>query len=81
MERIWRLGKVIAFILSLTAFVYVGYITSQKGRYQPNSNSIPGGIFSIIDTQTGRIYIYDPQEDIFYTYDSENQRLKKQVNK
>lgn len=77
MERIWKLAKAIAFILSLTAFVYVGYITSQKGRYQPNTSDR----FSVIDTQTGRISIYNPQQDIFYTYDSENQTLKKQVNK
>lgn len=77
MERVWKSGKAVAFILSLTAFVYVGYIISQKGRYQPNSSDR----FSVIDTQTGRISIYNPQQDVFYIYDSENQTLKKQVNK
>ncbi len=73
MERIWKLAKAFAFILSLTAFVYVGYITSQKGRYQLNS----GERFSVIDTQTGRISTYDHQQDIFYTYDFEKQTFKK----
>jgi hypothetical protein len=57
MERIWRLAKAIAFILSLTAFIYVGYVTSQKGRYQPGSD--PRGIFMIVDTQTGIIQYYN----------------------
>jgi hypothetical protein len=77
MERKWKLAKAVAFILSLIAFVYVGQIISQNGRYQPNPNS--GGAFSVIDTQTGRIYIYDPQADTFYKYDSENQTFKKQL--
>ncbi len=58
MERIWRLAKVIAFILSLTAFVYVGYMVSQNGRYQPGSD--PRGIFMIVDTQTGNVQYFIP---------------------
>ena len=79
MERIWRLAKAVAFIISLTAFVYVGYIISQKGRYQPLTN--PQALFTVIDTQTGHICVYDPQQEIFYTYDSGNQTLQKKVNK
>ncbi len=73
MENKWRLAKAVAFILSLTAFVYVGYITSQNGRYQPIPDSEAGGQFIIIDTQTGCINAYSPQDDVFYKYDSVNQ--------
>ncbi|WP_140484757.1 hypothetical protein [Flavobacterium sp. GSA192] len=73
MEKAWKSCKVIAFILSLTAFVYVGYMISQKGRYQP----IPNTVLSVIDTQTGVIYLHDLRENIYYKYDSQNQSLKK----
>lgn len=79
MERIWRLAKVIAFILSLTAFVYVGYITSQNGRYKPIPNRSAGGQFIVIDTQTGCINAYNLQGDVFYKYDSVNQLFHPKV--
>lgn len=56
MENKWRLAKAIAFILSLTAFVYVGHMTSQNGRYQPGSD--PRGYFTIVDTQTGNVQYF-----------------------
>ena len=52
MERIWKLAKAVAFILSLSAFVYVGNIISQMGRYQ-SANS--DKTIVIIDTQTGTV--------------------------
>ncbi|WP_278034205.1 hypothetical protein [Flavobacterium nitratireducens] len=75
MEKVWKSSKVIAFVLSLTAFVYVGYLISQKGRYQPISNAVPT---AVIDTQTGIIYIHDSSEgkDTYYKYDSQNQSMK-----
>lgn len=73
MENKWKLAKAVAFILSLIAFVYVGQIISQNGRYQPISSPGPGVAFIVIDTQTGCISAYSPQNDIFYKYDSVNQ--------
>jgi hypothetical protein len=58
MENKWRLAKAVAFILSLTAFVYVGKMISQNGRYQPGSD--PRGIFIIVDTQTGNVQYFIP---------------------
>ncbi len=52
MENKWRLAKAVAFILSLTAFVYVGQIISQNGRYQSVTS---GAAVAIIDTQTGTV--------------------------
>lgn len=52
MNETWKSVKVLAFVLTLSAFVYVGYIISQKGRYQPIPNPNPGGAFTVIDTQT-----------------------------
>lgn len=54
MEKTWKLAKAVAFILTLTAFVYVGYIISQKGRYQ--HIDIDG--FAVIDTQTGIVQYF-----------------------
>ena len=54
MEKFWRLRKILAFMLGLIAFVYVGYILSQKGRYQP----IPNTVLGVLDTQTGIIYLH-----------------------
>ena len=86
MERIWKLEKAVAFILSLTAFIYVGQIISQAGqkisqigRYQPVSNPGPGGAFIVIDIQTGCISAYSPQENIFYKYDSVHQLFNTKV--
>lgn len=72
MERIWKLGKVFAFILILTAFVYVGYIMSQKGRYQPITTDID----MIIDTQTGSLEYFDRQENTFHRIDFKNHTYK-----
>ena len=73
MEKVWKSSKVIAFVLSLTAFVYVGYLISQKGRYQPISNAVPT---AVIDTQTGIIYLYSRSDNTYYKYDSQNQSMK-----
>ena len=64
MENKWRLAKAVAFILSLTAFVYVGYITSQNGRYQPSSD--PRGYFTIVDTQTGTVQYFSERDKVFH---------------
>ena len=62
MEKIWKLAKALAFILSLSAFVYVGQLISQNGRYQPGSD--PRGIFIIVDTQTGNVQYFTGQDKI-----------------
>lgn len=67
MERVWKLGKAVAFILSLIVLVYVAHITSQKGRYQPSSD--PGGYFTIVDTQTGTVQYFDEGEKVFHKID------------
>ena len=79
MENKWRLAKAVAFILSLTAFVYVGQMISQNGRYQPIPNPSAGGLFIVIDTQTGCINAYSPQGDVFYRYYSVNQLFNPKV--
>lgn len=81
MENKWRLAKAVAFILSLTAFVYVGHMISQNGRYQSIPNPSAGGVFIVIDTQTGCISAYSPQGDVFYKYDSVNQLFKEKIGK
>lgn len=73
MEKAWKLSKIIAFILSITAFAYVGYLISQKGRYQPISNAV---LTAVIDTQTGIIYLYSRDNNTYYKYDSQNQSMK-----
>lgn len=72
MERIWKSGKVFAFTLSLTAFVYVGYIISQKGRYQSTGT----GAIMIIDSQTGSVEYFDMQERAFHKIDFKNHTFK-----
>lgn len=65
MEKIWKLAKVVAFIISLIAFVYVGQIISQKGRYQ---SSIQNAAVLIIDTQTGTVQYFSEEggEKVFH---------------
>ena len=70
MEKIWKLAKALAFILSLSAFVYVGQLISQNGRYQPGSD--PRGIFIIVDTQTGNVQYFTGQDKIFHKIDFKN---------
>lgn len=67
MERIWKFAKATAFILGLTAFVYVGHIMSQKGRYQPSSD--PRGYFTVVDTQTGIIEYFSENDTVFHKID------------
>lgn len=55
MERIWKLGKAVAFILSLSTFIYVGNKISQMGRYQSATSETS---FIITDTQTGAIQYF-----------------------
>lgn len=68
MERIWKLAKVVAFILSLTAFVYVGQIISQKERYQSVTTNSNAEII-IIDTQTGTVQYFSGQDNVFHKID------------
>jgi len=60
MERIWKLAKAVASILSLSAFIYVGNIISQKGRYQSATSE---SSFVITDTQTGAVQYFSVVEN------------------
>lgn len=72
MERTWKSGKTFALLLTLTTFTYVGYIISQKGRYQTTTASP----FIIIDTQTGIVKQYNSDRKTFLTIDFKNQTFK-----
>lgn len=65
MENKWKLAKAVAFILCLTAFVYVGKMISQNGRYQLSTTS---AAVVIIDTHTGTVQYFseDGGEKVFH---------------
>lgn len=74
MKKIWKLRKVFAFILTLTAFVNVGYMISQNGRYQ--AFTVQSGVVMTIDTQTGCVEYFEIGKGIFYKIDYKNQTFK-----
>lgn len=63
MEKLWKLGKVLAFILSLITFVYVGQIMSKNNRYQSVTSD---RAVIIIDTQTGTVQYFNATDKIFH---------------
>ncbi|MFV8352020.1 hypothetical protein [Flavobacterium sp. XS2P14] len=68
MENKWKLTKAVAFILSLTAFIYVGQMLSQNGRYQSVTLNSGVGV-AIIDTQTGTVQYFAGEDEGFKKID------------
>ena len=66
-------------IIILVAFLYLYYENSDNGRY---INYRPESPLNILDTKTGKLYIYNSEKDKIILYDFPNTtRKERDVNK
>jgi len=61
-------------IIILVAFLYLYYENSNNGRY---INYNPENPLYILDTKTGKLYVYHPETDRAILYDFPNATKKK----
>jgi len=60
-------------IIILVAFLYLYYENSDSGRYVKYGQ---GGYLNVLDTKTGKQYIYNSDDDKFIQYDFLNATIK-----
>jgi len=59
-------------IIILVAFLYLYYQNSEVGRYSRHGE----GRLMVLDTKTGKLYVYSLQKDKITLYDLPNETIK-----
>jgi len=60
-------------IIILLAFLYLYYENSNNGRY---INYRPASGLSVLDTKTGKLYVYNSEKNKIKLYDLPNETIK-----